>query len=194
MRMSREAMAEHHRQIVAAGARMLRERGIEGVSVAELMQSVGLTHGGFYRHFASKDAFVAEASAVAFADVARMRDGAEAGSDQAMLAEFIDFYLGGEHVANPGIGCPIAAYGSEVNRASAEVRTVFAQGVEGVLQWIEVRLPANTERKAAASAELLSVLVGAVVAARSSGDAVTAAQVLEAARTRAHAIGGHSKT
>ncbi len=68
MRMSREAMADHHEQIVSAASRMLRERGIEGTSVADLMQAVGLTHGGFYRHFESKDALVAEAAEAAFAE------------------------------------------------------------------------------------------------------------------------------
>lgn len=188
MRMSREAMAEHHREIVAAGARMLRERGIEGVSVAELMQSVGLTHGGFYRHFASKGAFVAEASKVAFADVASMRDGAEGGSDTEALAAFIDFYLGNEHFTNPGIGCPIAAYGSEVGRASPEVRAAFAQGVAGVMAWIEAHLPGDAGRKSQTAAEILSILVGSVVAARSSNDAAVSQRLLGAARAQALAL------
>ena len=60
-------MARHHKEIVAKAATMLRERGIDGLSVADLMQAAGLTHGGFYRHFASKDALVAEATTAAFA-------------------------------------------------------------------------------------------------------------------------------
>lgn len=188
MRMSREAMAEHHREIVAAGARMLRERGIEGVSVAELMQAAGLTHGGFYRHFASKDAFVAEASTVAFADVARMRNGAGGGSDVEAMAEFIDFYLGAEHFANPGIGCPIAAYGSEISRASPEVRAAFAQGVSGVLAWIEAHLPGDAERNGDKAAQILSTLVGAVVASRSTSEATVAQNLLRAAKAQALAL------
>ena len=169
MRMSREAMDEHHRAIVAGGARMLRERGIEGVSIAELMQSVGLTHGGFYRHFASKDAFVAEASAHAFAEVAAMRSGAGNTSEpKDQLEAWIEYYLSDQHMTSPGIGCPIAALAQDVHRSSDSVRAVFAEGIDHVLAWMSERLPGNTQARQALAARLLAAMVGAVVTARTS--------------------------
>lgn len=191
MRMSREAMAQKHREIVDSGARLLRERGIEGLSVADLMQAAGLTHGGFYRHFASKDAFVCEATDAAFAGVAAMRDGAEpdAPSD-AQLAAFLDYYLSQTHCGDPGMGCPIAAFGGEAARASDEVRSRFAIGVEQVIVWIADRLEGPLEQRRAQAAEMLSVMVGAVVAARAIGSSDLSGQLLLAARSRADAIAG----
>ncbi|MEQ1541388.1 MAG: helix-turn-helix domain-containing protein [Novosphingobium sp.] len=183
MRKSREAMAQHHRNIVEGGARLLRERGIEGLSVADLMQAAGLTHGGFYRHFASKDAFVCEATDAAFAGVAAMRGAAapDQGPDAQLLA-FLGYYLSQAHCDDPGMGCPIAAFGGEAARASAEIRERFAVGVEGVLDWISARLGGTAEQRRSGAAEMLAVMVGAVVAARAVGAGDLADGLLGAAR------------
>ncbi|MEQ1552187.1 TetR/AcrR family transcriptional regulator [Sphingorhabdus sp.] len=185
MRMSREAMAQHHQEIVTAGARLLRERGIEGLSVADLMQAAGLTHGGFYRHFASKDAFVCEATDAAFGGVAGMRNAAGPDSSAGeQLAAFSDFYLSQAHCGEPGIGCPIAAYGAEAARASGEVRARFNAGVEGVVEWIAERLDGPEVQRRRRAAEMLAVMVGAVVAARAVGSAGLTDLILSSARQR----------
>lgn len=188
MRMSREAMAEHHREIVAAGARMLRERGVDGVSVADLMKSVGLTHGGFYRHFASKDAFVREAVARAFLDVATMRD--EAGDDlepRVQLEAWIDYYLSLDHCQTPEIGCPIAALGPEIKRCPDEVRLGFADGVAEVLEWTAKRLTGSPQQRKDVASRLLALMVGAVVTARVSNQP---GAILDPARREARRLIG----
>ena len=132
MWMSREAMAQHHQEIVTGGARLLRERGIEGLSVADLMQAAGLTHGGFYRHFASKDAFVCEATDAAFGGVAGMRNAAAPDSSAGeQLAAFSDFYLSQAHCGEPGIGCPIAAMEPKRRERQWKSGSVSTQGWRG---------------------------------------------------------------
>src|SRR5579885_3634104 len=105
MKVSREQVQEHRDRILAAAARLFRERGFEGVSVAQVMQAAGLTHGAFYGHFDSKDALIREA--VAYEPPAAPRKRAEPES----AAEYADSYLSTRHRDNLGTGCPIASLG-----------------------------------------------------------------------------------
>ena len=112
MRMSKEAMARHHDEIVTAASRMLRERGIEGTSVADLMQAAGLTHGGFYRHFDSKEALVAEAAQSIYDNLVQgLATKAEKMSEVEAVADYVGKYLTRYHVSHPGAGCVMAALG-----------------------------------------------------------------------------------
>ncbi len=176
-------MARHHEEIVAKAATMLRERGIDGLSVADLMQAAGLTHGGFYRHFASKEALVAEATTAAFASIAERieRDVSKAGPESA-LRDYIADYLSLGHVAKPAAGCPIAAYGTDVARQDASVREAYAQGLERICSAIAgcfADSPAQSRRLAR---EIISIMVGAVVTARATGDQQLTKSYLTAAR------------
>ena len=186
MRVSREVMARHHREIVATASRMLRQRGIEGVSVADLMQAAGLTHGGFYRHFASKDALVAEATAAAFSGIReRLAEWTSSKGSKAALDEYVAEYLSQRHVEAPGNGCPIAAYGAEVARESDVVRAAFNEGVEPLVAWIADGLACPAPRRRARAIELLTMMVGAIVTARAAGSGAIAGEVLACARKRA---------
>jgi TetR/AcrR family transcriptional repressor of nem operon len=186
MRVSREVMARHHREIVATASRMLRQRGIEGLSVADLMQAAGLTHGGFYRHFASKDALVAEATAAAFSGIReRLAEWTSSKGSKAALDEYVAEYLSQRHVEAPGTGCPIAAYGAEVARESDVVRAAFNEGVEPLVAWIADGLAGPAPRRRARAIELLTMMVGAIVTARAAGSGAIAGEVLACARKRA---------
>jgi TetR/AcrR family transcriptional repressor of nem operon len=186
MRVSREVMARHHREIVATASRMLRQRGIEGLSVADLMQAAGLTHGGFYRHFASKDALVAEATAAAFSGIReRLAEWTSSKGSKAALDEYVAEYLSQRHVEAPGNGCPIAAYGAEVARESDVVRAAFNEGVEPLVAWIADGLAGPAPRRRARAIELLTMMVGAIVTARAAGSGAIAGEVLACARKRA---------
>jgi len=187
MRMSREAMAQHHQEIVTAGARLLRERGIEGLSVADLMQAAGLTHGGFYRHFASKDAFVREAIAAAFASIEEMRNGWR-GTPMEQLITCTEQYLSEMHVAQPGMGCPTAAFAGEMVRASEETQTVFMDGFLGITDWIAKRLEGDEKHRRERAAQIMTTMVGAVIAARASGNSEGGVQILEAARVQVRSM------
>lgn len=183
MRMSREAMAEHHQEIVEVAARMLRERGIKGTSVADLMQAAGLTHGGFYRHFESKDALVAEA--VQYIHDALVK-GLETKADKASEADAVDDYvakyLSQGHVANPAIGCPMAAFGVEAARETAEVRRAFANGTQRTIDKLSAGLSGPPAERRSKAIRLFTSLVGAVVIARAVGDCELRKEVLAASR------------
>lgn len=186
MRMSREVMAEHRQEIVAAAARMLRERGIEGTSVADIMQSAGLTHGGFYRHFESKEALVSEASEAAYGNVLKdlamksERDGAAEA-----VEEYVAQYLSRRHITKPGFGCPMAALGVEVARQGATVQETFAAGSQGILDKLSAGLTGSASERRAKAMRLLAMLVGAVVIARAVGDDRLGEEVLSACRETA---------
>jgi TetR/AcrR family transcriptional repressor of nem operon len=183
MRMSREAMARHHEEIVAAAARLLRERGVEGTSVADLMQGAGLTHGGFYRHFGSKEELVAEASEAAFA---AMLDSIKARLEKQGPAEglksYVSRYLSTQHVKGPGSGCPVAAFGSEAARAGADVQRIFAERIGTQIDTLATGLEGGAAERKAKAMRLLAMLVGAVVIARAAGDGRIGVDVLKACR------------
>src|SRR3954468_13217471 len=108
-RVSQAQAQENRKRIVETAARMFRERGIAGVSVADVMAEVGLTHGGFYKQFASKDALVDEAVGLAFTEQAgRLAGFAEHDGGR---SAFLDTYLSTDHRDDPGHGCPSAGFG-----------------------------------------------------------------------------------
>ena len=112
MKVSKTQAAENRAGIVDAAARLYREKGLSGVGVAEITRDAGLTHGGLYRHFASKDALAREACLRAFEWTIMPLDGLEQDSDAssaARLQAMVDSYLSTSHRDHPGEGCPAAA-------------------------------------------------------------------------------------
>lgn len=183
MRVSRETMARHHTEIVAKAATLLRERGIDGLSVADLMQAAGLTHGGFYRHFASKEALVAEATTAAFASIAeRIEQGIAKHGPAAALRDYVGDYLSLAHIANPGVGCPVASFGTDVARQGEAVREAYKNGLDQMCSAVAVCFadpPAQSRRLAR---EIITTMVGAVVTARATGDPQLTKSYLASAR------------
>ena len=190
MKVTKEKVAEHRSAIVAAAARLFRQRGFEKVSVAEIMKAAGLTHGGFYGHFVSKDALAAEACGAAFADsLTRLP---KAGSDD-MDAEFEAFlarYLSEKHRDRLQGGCPMAALATEVGHQDPAVQSCFSEGVERYIDTLEEGLSersneSKSERRQRAIATLAG-LVGAMTLARATAKAAPelSAEILAALRDR----------
>ena len=127
MRRSREEAARTRRTAVAAASRLFRQRGIEAISVADVMAQVGLTAGGFYRHFESKEALAKEACAEAFAQSGLARQ--PGSSPGAILRR----YLSKAHRDAPSAGCPLPALASDMPRQPAGVRRTYTDGVRGAL-------------------------------------------------------------
>jgi TetR/AcrR family transcriptional repressor of nem operon len=144
------------------------------------------THGGFYRHFASKDVLITESTRAAFREILQ-RYQAHAAKDgpKAALAAYVDDYLDNRHVRAPEDGCPIAAYGPEAARESETVGEVFAEGTEQLMAMIGRGLSCQKEQRQARAVELQALLAGAVVMVRAAGDAKLAQHVLSIARKRA---------
>lgn len=176
MRMSQADKDRSHARIVASASRLLRERGVDGASVSDVMKDAGLTHGGFYKHFDSKDALVESAIQEAFAAFTDMLHDEP---PEAAAAAYRELYLSEKHVRNPGRGCPVAAVGQDIARGSKQLKAAFGRGVDQVVEALAESLDGTPEERRAAALQQFSMLVGAVVIARAS-DPEVAAEVLSA--------------
>ena len=157
-----------HERILSAAARAIRRSGYAGTGVADIMKEAGLTHGAFYSHFASREAMLAEAAAVACAESAANAVELAAGTpaDKA-LESMLAAYLSKAHVEQLEEGCPLAALGSETSRQAPEVRRVVTRHVKAMVDLLARQSPDWGQPGAHERALVtLSTLVGAVVLAR----------------------------
>lgn len=184
MRYSKDHKAETHERIVRRAAVRLKERGAAGLGVAELMKEAGLTHGGFYAHFASRDALIGEAFAHAMEQTAeRWRKRADAAPEGQGLAAIVDAYLTPEHRDNVGRGCALPALGAEVARASPKTRKAFAARIEDMVEVLAGEMPAPTPKAARREAiAALATMMGALLLARMAGSGEFSDEILEAGR------------
>ncbi|RIK97729.1 MAG: TetR/AcrR family transcriptional regulator [Proteobacteria bacterium] len=187
MRYSREHKAETHARIVRKASVLLRERGVHGVGVAELMKEAGLTHGGFYAHFASRDALLIEAVAHAMdRSIAHWRKITQAHPGQAGLADIVDAYLTPTHRDDPGYGCAIAALGAEIAREGAGARRMFAAKLEEMVAVLAAEADGATAEAARNEAiATLALMTGALVLARAAGGGAFSNEILSIVRARA---------
>jgi TetR/AcrR family transcriptional repressor of nem operon len=184
MKVSREQAAENHERIIEAAGRMFRERGFDGIGVAELMKSVGLTHGGFYGHFGSKDDLAAQVCERLAAHAAeRWNDVAEKGGADPVTA-LQRYYLTARHRDDRATGCIYATLAADVaRRDDAKLRRAFAGGVRAMIEVLRKIVP-GTSSKARRKAAItkLSTLVGAMILARAVDDRELSDEILAAAR------------
>ncbi|MGQ9367561.1 TetR/AcrR family transcriptional regulator [Azospirillum sp. ST 5-10] len=186
MRVSREQAAENRRRIVEVAGALFRERGFNGIGVADLMKEAGLTHGGFYGHFASKDDLAAEACTRTLAAAAERWERTAAAAPGDALAAIAAFYLAPAHRDAPAAGCPIAALAVDVARQGGPARRAFTGGLRPFVELLARCLPgrsAAAQRRAALAS--LSGLVGAVILARAVDDPALSDEILDAARAAA---------
>ena len=166
MRTSREATAATKRRILDAAARMLRERGIEATSIADLMQAAGMKHGGFYKHFESKEDLVRRAIASAFGErIAAFDARKEKEGEEAAIQAYVETYLSPAHVDNPGHGCPVAGFGADAGRDREAYADVFVAGMEALVE----RLGGTSRDRREDAIRRLCLMVGAMIVARASG-------------------------
>jgi TetR/AcrR family transcriptional repressor of nem operon len=186
MRKSRDETAATKERIVRQAAEIVRQRGVEGLGVADLMREVGLTHGGFYRHFKSKDELVAAAFVHAFTD---SRDGLTRRTTDLTPTEaferVITSYLSDRHRNDPGHGCAIAALASEAPRHGGAIGSVFAKGAHGFIDRLMPYMRGGDDavRRDAARA-IAATMLGALALARAVDDPAEASAILAAARQR----------
>jgi TetR/AcrR family transcriptional regulator, transcriptional repressor for nem operon len=172
MRLTKEQAETNRQRIIAEAGRLFRERGFEGISVAELMQAAGFTHGGFYNHFASKSDLMAEVTrnvlATATANLTRRTNQKNGSRDEGFIA-YIDSYLSHSARDDPGHACPISTLGQDVVRQDAEVKAAFAQGLRTYLAAFAEALPdanADAKRRRSQAIANLAALIGCLVMAR----------------------------
>jgi TetR/AcrR family transcriptional repressor of nem operon len=183
-RSTKAKAAETRARILAAAARQFREHGFAGVGVAGLMRSAGLTHGGFYSHFASKEELMAEACRRAIDDMlAEWRARIEAAPAEPLAAIALP-YLSAEHRDRPSAGCLMAALGPEASRQAAPVRRAVTECLEDVLDTLAdaIPVPGGPEERRKQAIRLFASLVGAMVAARAVDDPALSDEILAAVR------------
>jgi TetR/AcrR family transcriptional repressor of nem operon len=174
--------AQKHEQILDESIRLFRERGFAGVSVGQVMQGAGLTHGPFYNHFASKEALMSESLT---RDMQRATIGYDRyPASEKGLAQYISEYLNLQHRNDPAGGCNVAALSSEV-RQYQELRGPFTVQLKGLLQKLATHFPWRSRRSARGDAiHMYSAMVGAVILARAVSDDKLAKEILDEVRQR----------
>ncbi|KQY52296.1 TetR/AcrR family transcriptional regulator [Lysobacter sp. Root494] len=162
-----------HNRIVDAAARAIRRSGYNGTGVADIMRDAGLTHGGFYAHFASRDAMLAEAADRAGSEaVVLMERVAATAPPQQALQAMMQAYLSEEHVKSIETGCATAALGSEMPRQAPEVRRAATRRIKEMIDLIARHSPDWGQPGAHEHALVaVSTMVGALVLARAVDDA-----------------------
>lgn len=172
-----------HERIVATAARAIRRSGYNGTSVADIMKEAGLTHGGFYAHFPSREAMLAEAADRAGAETVAVstRVAANAPPEKALQA-LVRAYLSKEHLESPEMGCPIAALGSEMPRQAPEVRRAATRRIKEMIDLVARQMPEWGQPGAHQRALVtVATAVGALLLARAVDDPNLSDALLQAA-------------
>lgn len=184
MRYSKEHKQETHARIVKKASVRLREKGAHGIGVADLMKEAGLTHGGFYAHFDSREALVIEAFAYAMdRSNERWRKVAEQTPPEKRLATIVETYLTPVHRDDPGHGCAVPTLGAEIARESPKTRKAFAAKLEQMIDMMADQIldvPRKTARKQAMAT--LATMMGALVMSRIAGSGEFSDEILASGR------------
>lgn len=166
MKITKAQSQENRARIVENASVMFREHGYDGVSVADLMGAAGLTHGGFYKHFASKADLMAETAASGISQIINQAGGGN-------IQQFIDFYTSREHRDGRSGGCTMAALSGDAARQSADIKATFAAGIESILDTVErgrVLGDGDQDKVRAKAIDMFAHLLGAVVLSRACPD------------------------
>jgi len=172
----------NHEKIVRVAARRFRERGIDGASIAEVMTEAGLTHGGFYKHFASRDKLVVEAMQHAFHSSARQQ-GSGAPKGRMTFASLVEAYLSPRHRDDPGTGCAIAALVNDAGRSGKDVKSAYTKqvlrNIDGLCDLLTKDEVVDRRSEAIVT---LCLMAGALGLARAVDDNALSSEILELAR------------
>ncbi len=180
---SQAEKAESHDKIVRIAARKLRENGPDALSVADLMKAAGLTHGGFYKHFDSREALILEAFEAALSDSGKnSAAAARQMTGSPSLASYVRGYLSRAHRDGAGTGCAMAALAGDMSRAPKKQRALFTRAIRGMAKRMGAFVApdsANAQRQGLFAA---SAMIGALVLARAVDDETLSDEILMAAR------------
>ena len=182
---SRAEKAKTHQRIVVLASKRFREKGLAGIGIAELMKEAGLTVGGFYKHFDSRDDLVAEAVGSAFGAWRRQLDTAASGGPPVTYESLVDDYLSETHRDRPGTGCPVGALAGEFARSDKRTRALVTQEAQESIQLLVTLLRDASEKdKGTARSRAIMTycaLVGAIGVARAVSDEKLSREILNTA-------------
>jgi TetR/AcrR family transcriptional repressor of nem operon len=185
MRYSLEHKARNHQNILSKAARSFREHGADTSGIGTVMKQAGLTKGGFYRHFQSKDDLLVEAAARAFEEMGvGMVEAARSVPERQALRAMIEHYLSTDHARSPGVGCVVAALGPELARKPLSVRRRIEASLVAYRERIAPFMPGRTHEEKLQKCKLLfSSMAGVLMTARFTSDTEAREQLLKQART-----------
>ncbi len=183
MRVSKEQAAHNREEILASAARLFREHGIDATGVDSIAADAGLTHGGLYSQFGSKQAIVTEAIRFALAEGRRAWHRAAQGKPaKRALSEIVTAYLSRRHRDSPGKGCLVAALSGDITRQPEAVRQTFTTELKDVLELMAALMPGDTPaRRRAEATAALACMAGALILARAVNDEALSNGILKAA-------------
>jgi len=188
MRQSKVEKAKTHERIVAIASKRFREEGLAGIGIADLMKEAGLTVGGFYKHFGSRDALVAEAVGRALELWKRQVDAAAAGGPPVSYESLVDEYLSEAHRDHPGIGCPVGALAGDLGRSDKRTRALVSRKIRDNIELLAtlIRNRNKTDGRSARSQAVLTycALAGAIGMARAVSDEELSREILKTAAQR----------
>jgi TetR/AcrR family transcriptional repressor of nem operon len=183
MRRSREDTAETRRRIVETASRLFRQRGITSVGVADIMSELGLTVGGFYRHFASKEALVAEAIEAASNEMVSSDAKTHERAGEPPPSALIERYLSRAHRDNAHLGCPVASLCAEVAHESLPTKQAFTKSMRRLFELVGGPAPDDTKEARDRRLYTTAAMVGALVLSRATSDEALADDLLRAVRS-----------
>jgi TetR/AcrR family transcriptional repressor of nem operon len=185
MRHSKAEKAKTHERIVAIASKRFREDGLAGIGIADLMKDAGLTVGGFYKHFNSRDALVAEAVGSALELWKHQVDAAALGGPPVTYESLVDEYLSEAHRNHPGTGCPVGALAGDLGRSDKRTRALVSRKIRDNIELLAtlIRNTNKKDRSSARSQAVLTycVLVGAIGMARAVSDEELSCEILKTA-------------
>jgi TetR/AcrR family transcriptional repressor of nem operon len=182
MRVSRIQAAENRETVINVASRLFRERGFDGIGLKDLMKGAGLTQGGFYKQFASKEDLAAQASRRALESASRRWSDAAAENPDDPLGAVIAFYLSADHRAEKMDGCPIVALGSDAARQGPDVKAAFEAGIKAHLEVLgRFIAESDGEESSGKAMAILTTMVGAVTLSRVVNDPDLAQAFLDTA-------------
>ncbi|MBB4200469.1 TetR family transcriptional regulator [Rhodoblastus sphagnicola] len=182
MRVTRAQAAENHQRVIDVASGLFKEHGFDGIGLTDVMKAAGLTHGGFYKQFASKDDLVASACKRAVEKARERWVAAASAGGEAPLQALVKFYLSEQHRDEIAEGCPLVALASDASRHSDAVREEFEAGIKGVLEILDQSVaPAEGEPTRDKSLATLSMMAGALLLSRVVNDEALSRRFLTAA-------------
>ena len=189
MRHSKAEKAKTHERIVAIASKRLREEGLAGIGIADLMKEAGLTVGGFYKHFSSRDALVAEAVGSALELWKRQVDAAASGGPSVTYESLVDEYLSEAHRDHPGAGCPVGALAGDLARSDKRTRALVSRKIRDNIELLAtlIRNTNKTDRGGGARSQAVltyCALVGAIGMARAVSDEELSREILKTVAQR----------
>jgi TetR/AcrR family transcriptional repressor of nem operon len=186
MRHSKAEKAKTHRRIVTIASKRFREKGLAGIGIADLMQEAGLTVGGFYKHFKSRDDLVAEAVGAALGSWKRRADAAASGGPPLTYEELVDDYLSEAHRDDLGTGCPVGALAGDIARSGKRTRSLVTRQIREDIKLLASLMRDRNGKDRARSRAILTycALVGAIGVARAVSDEQLSCEILRTVDVR----------